>query len=250
MKDSTHGTIPAPPSASPRDFATVDVMAVRELPHSLEEVDNLRKAITAKLWLDFYAKLSDAEKKSLKNVECLYPVLGKWDCYILEAAQQYGARLLLTDLVMDRVWSWQCGEKDGAHKLKSLFHEIHRSALVGLRQAKGRITDRHRGAKKDFVRELVELQIRVRKDWPETPDDIRLCVAAAIVGEGALFQYLKKNKGSLLLFLCDDQIAMKFRGADFKRVKGDLTPARFYDQWVASTENRDPESVRHDLISL
>jgi hypothetical protein len=249
MKDFTPGTVPATPPASPQQFVTVDVMAVRELPHSAEEIAKLRTAITLKLWLDFHTTLSDAEKEAL-NTEGPYPLLGKLDCYILEAAQQYGARLLLTDLVMDRVWSWQCGEKDGAHKLKSLFHEIHKSALVGLGQAKGRITDRHRRTRKDFVRELVELQIRVRTDWPETPDDIRHCVAAAITGEGSLFHYLKKNKGSLLLFLRDDQITMKFRGADFKRVKGDLTPARFLDQWMASTENRDPESVRHALISL
>jgi hypothetical protein len=74
-------------------------------------------------------------------------------------------------------------------------------------------------------------------------------VGAAIDRTPTTFQYLKTNKGSLLTFLGNDQIAMKFRGADFKRVEGDLTPARFFDRWVASAENRDPEKVRQDLGS-
>jgi hypothetical protein len=246
MKTSSPSIVPAELS----DLFTTDVMAIRELPRSQDEISMLRAAISLKLWSDFLMRLSDAERDSLKQPQGFDSIIGKWDCYILEAAQQFGARLFLTDLVMNRVWSWQCGEKDGTSKLENLFHEIHRSALIGLKQAKGKITDRHRASRNDFVKELTELQIKVRVDWPETPDAVRRCVGAAIDKTPATFQYLKTNKGSLLVFLGDDQIAMKFRGADFKRVKGDLTPVRFFDQWVASAENRDPETVRQDLGSL
>jgi hypothetical protein len=225
----------------------MDVMAHRELPHSQAEIQNLRSAITMKLWGDFTTtKLSGAERDTLDTAPDGVDVCRKFDCYIIEAAQQYGARLLLSDLVMDRVWSWQCGEKDGLDKLERLFTEIHKSARVALKESKGTITDRHRATRDPIVKEFTELRNSLRLAWPETPDGVRRCIEAAIDGEET-FKYLKINKAAVMLALADDDRAMKFRGADLVHVKGDLTPARFYDQLVALAENRDPESVRQDL---
>jgi hypothetical protein len=232
-----------------RSLLTTDVMARRELPDDLNEIDKLRSAIDAKLFQDFAStRLSDLERGSLINGhEDLGSVRSKWDCYILEVAQQYGARLLLSTLVMQRVWSWQCGENDGAHKLKSLFHEIHRSALIGLRKARGRINGRHKAAKPFWIREITALQMQLREAFPATPDSVRQFIDDVIEASPESFPNLKSNKASLRLFL-DDHRALAFRGFDFKRVKGDLTPTKFYEQWVAAAENhRSPELVRQYL---
>jgi hypothetical protein len=224
-------------------------MARRELPNDQVEIDSLRYAIDAKLYLDFVrTRLSDAERESVTNSgEGLNPTRGKWDHYILEVAQQYGARLLLSTLVMQRVWSWQCGEKDGAHKLKSLFHEMHRSALIGLKKARGRINDRHKAAKPFWIREITALQMQLREAFPATPDAVRQFIDDVIEATPGSFPNLKSNKASLQLSL-DDHRALAFRGFDFKRVKGDLTPTKFYEQWVAAAENhRSPELVRQYL---
>jgi hypothetical protein len=224
-------------------------MAVRELPDDPIEFDRLRGAIDAKLYYDFQnTRLTEHERKSLitgqKKFNSMY---GKWDPYILEAAQQYGARILLSYLVMQRVWSWQCGERDGAHKLKSLFYEIHRSTLIGLRKATGRINDRHRRAKALWVQEITALQLRLREAFPATPDDVRQFIENTIEASPEAFPNMKSNKAALLLFL-DDQRALAFRGSDFKRMKGDLTPTKFYAEWIAVAENhRSPELVRQYL---
>ena len=227
-----------------------DVMAIRELPSDMAEIDRLRSAIDARLFRDFASTcLSASEQRILMSGgKDLSPIQGKWDSYILEVAQQYGARLLLSTLVVQRVWSWQCGEKDGARKLKSLFHEIHRSALIGLRKASGRISDRHRAAKPLWVREITVLQMQLREAFPPSADAVRQFVNNVIEASPASFPNLKSNKASLLLFL-DDERALAFRGsADFTRLKGELTPTKFYTQWVAVAENhRSPELVRQRL---
>jgi hypothetical protein len=151
---------------------------------------------------------------------------------------------------MLRVWSWQCGEKDGTRKLKNLFHEICHSARVGLKQAKGRITTSYRVRKRDFVDELTELQIQVRDKWPDSADDVRQLAADTINATPTRFQYLAVNKASLMLMLTDDSTALRFRGKGSQRMKGDLTPTKFYELWVASATNRRPESVRQDLTTL
>jgi hypothetical protein len=232
-----------------RNLLTTDVMAPRELPDDLNEIDKLRSTIDAKLFYDFATtRLSDPERESLKKGrEDFSSVRSKWDCYILEVAQQYGARLFLSNLVMQRVWSWQCGEKDGAHKLKSLFHEMHRSALIGLKKATGRISRRHKAAKPLWIQEITELQIQLREAFPATPGAVRQFIDDVIEAAPESFPNLKSNKASLQLFL-DDHRVLAFRGFDFKRVKGDLTPTKFYEQWVAAAENhRSPELVRQYL---
>jgi hypothetical protein len=155
-------------------LATTDVMAVKELPHDLDQISRLRAAIDLKLYWDFVqTRLSDAEQNLLKNGGEFGSVCDKWDCYLFEVAQQYGARLFLSSLVMQRLWRWQCGEKDGARKLKTLFHEIHRSALIASRKASGRITPRHKATKPAFVKELTVLQVQLRQTFPKTADAVR-----------------------------------------------------------------------------
>jgi hypothetical protein len=237
-------------SAQLRNLLTTDVMAQKELPEDLNEIAELRKAIDVKLFHEFArTRLSDAEHASLiGGREDFSSVRGKWDSYILEVAQQYGARLFLSTLVMQRVWSWQCGEKDGPYKLKSLFHEMHRSALIGSKKATGRISSRHKTAKPLWIREITALQMQLREAFPETPDRVRQFVDGVIEASPGLFPNLKSNKASLLLFLGNDQRALAFHGFDFKRVKGDLTPTKFFAQWVAAAENhRSPELVRQYL---
>jgi hypothetical protein len=231
------------------DLATLDLIALRELPECSETIGGYRQALDLKLWMDFVqTRLSDAERELVRNNRLgLSSLNGKWDVYILDAAQRWGARLLLSHLVMRRVWSWQCGETDGIRKLKNLFHEMYHSARVGLRQAKGRVTDSHRDRKPDFVNELTELQIQVRHGWPDSAAEVRQLVADTIDATPGRFQYLKTNQKSLLLMLSDDDTALRFRGEGLSRMKGDLTPTKFYELWVASETNRDPESVRQDL---
>jgi hypothetical protein len=64
-----------------------------------------------------------------------------------------------------------------------------------------------------------------------------------------LFPHLKTNKESLLLLL-DDERAMAFRGSDFNRAKGDLTPTALHLLWVSTSENRSQETVRQDLTKV
>ena len=231
------------------NLATADLMALTELPECSETIGGYRQALDLKLWMDFVqTRLSDVERELIRNNRLdLSSLNGKWDVYILDAAQRWGARLLLSHLVMRRVWSWQCGETDGIRKLNNLFDEMYHSARVGLRQAKGRVTDSHRDRKPDFVDELTELQIQVRHGWPDSAAEVRQLVADAIDATPMRFPYLKTNKTSVLLMLRDDDTALRFRGKGFSRMKGDLTPTKFYELWVASGNNRDPETVRQDL---
>ena len=229
-----------------------DFMSITQLPTSAERIAKLRCELDLRLAFDFMSKLSDAERPSVHNsgqdVKSMY---GKWDSYIcFEAAPRYGARLLLSDTVMQRVWSWQCGEEDGTRKLQNLFREINHSADIGLKQAKGRVTASYRDRKRDFVDELRELQIIVRVEWPESAADVRKLVADTIEASVGKFRYLVTNRASLLSMLRDDRTAMRFRGESSERAKGDLTPVRFYELWVASTTRRTPESVRQDLSKL
>jgi hypothetical protein len=238
-----------------KTLLTTDVMAVTQLPTSDEEITKLRRALDLRLLVDFRAKpLSDAEQHSLTNNTDDFQskfVRDKWDSYICsEAAPRYGARLLLSDAVMLRVWSWQCGEKDGTRKLKNLFHEIWHSACVGLRQSKGRITPSYRARKGDFVNELTELQTHVRDKWPDSAAGVRRLAADTIEATPRRFQYLTTNRASLMLMLSDDSTALRFRGKGSERMRGDLTPTKFYELWVASATNRRPESVRQDLTTL
>ena len=235
-----------------RSIATTDIMAVKELPSDLDQINRLRIAIDAKLLFDFVqTRLSDAERHLVNTAGELSSVYEKLDCYLFEVAQQYGARLLLSTLVMQRVWSWHCrSEKDGARKLKTLFHEIHRSALIGLKKARGRITPRHKATKPSFVRELTALQIQLREVFPETADSVRQLISDEIEASPELFPYLKTNKASLLLLLYNER-AIAFRGSDVNRTRGDITPTKLYDLWVAVAENRrSPESVRQDLTKF
>jgi hypothetical protein len=229
---------------------TTDVMAVKELPSDQGQIDKLRSAIDVKLYWDFVTtRLSDEERNLLRKGVDFSSMRGEWDCYLFEVAQQYGARLLLSSLVMQRVWSWQCDEKDGAHKLKTLFHEIHRSKLIAHGRASGRITTRHRATKPAFVKELAVLQVQLRQAFPKTADAVRQLIRDTIDASPRLFRQLKTNRESLLLLL-DDERALAFRGFDFNRTKGDLTPTMLHLLWVSTSENRSPETVRQDLTKV
>jgi len=137
-----------------------------------------------------------------------------------------------------------------------LFHEIHRSALIGLRKARGRINGlrkargringRHKAAKLFWIQERTALQMQLREAFPATTDSVRQFIDDVIEASPGSSPNLKSNKASLLLFL-DDHRALAFRGFDFKRVKGDLTPTKFYEQWVAAENHRSPELVRQYL---
>lgn len=249
------------PSAADRDhrilaalkFITPDVIAIRALPEDPEELEQLRVRIDTRILMGFGQStcLSSDERAILSREADFSPALyGKFDTYLLTIAQQYGARLLLSSFVMQRLWSWQCGEKDGVQKLKNLFHEILHSAQTELGEATGQIIKPHKFAKPAFVKEITGLQMLLREEYPETAVKIRQFVNATIEGNPDQFPMLKSNKESLLVFLNDSR-AFAFRGSDFKRTKGDLTPKRFYTQWVAAAANRSSEeSVRQDISNL
>src|SRR5579862_4271619 len=193
LEDNTHavsGGIIATPKATPQDLFRpidlrqqvnellgLDLAAISELPKSHAKIAALRWTIDANLYLDFQkTRLSDDELRLLKNYNPDFipaPLHDKWDRYVVDAAQQYGARLLLANLVISRVWEWAAGERDGDRKLRNLFNAIHSSARIGLRRAKGSTSKRHKDAKPVLVPQIQELQIRLRLEWPETADAIR-----------------------------------------------------------------------------
>lgn len=234
---------------------TTDILSIRELPRDSAKVNAISASIDAKIWYDFAkTRLSDAEREAVKQAQGslsdLDPsIRAKFDYYLHDAAQQYGTILFNSVLVRQRLWSWQYGEKGGDRKLKTLLDEIYRSVLVRLGRAKGRISLRHKIVKPAWIAEITELQIRVRKEWPDTSDAVRQLINDVIEASPKSFPYLTNNKASLLFFL-DDSRAMAFRGRDFKRVRGDLTPTKFFHEWVAAAEGRDPESVRQSLSAL
>lgn len=224
-------------------------MPIHELPQSHKEIAELRWTIDARLSMDFQKTLASDERESIKgNIEGFIPqaLCSKWDNYIQEAAQQYGARLLLSNIVMARVWAWACGEKNGTHKLGTFFHLIVNSARIAQGEAKGTITDRHRRAKKLYVSQLAELQKRVREEWPDSPAGVRQLVTDAIDSLPQLM-ILKSNRYSLMQLLANDETALAFRGSP-ERSRDDLTPTQFFVKWVASSERRSLESVRQDLL--
>src|SRR6267378_3716148 len=111
---------------------------------------------------------------------------------------------------------------------------------------RGRINGRHKAAKLFWIQERTALQMQLREAFPATTDSVRQFIDDVIEASPGSSPNLKSNKASLLLFL-DDHRALAFRGFDFKRVKGDLTPTKFYEQWVAAENHRSPELVRQYL---
>ena len=185
-------------------FVTPDVIAMGALPEDPDELEQLRVRIDTRILIGFGQStcLSSDEQASLSREADFSPALyGKFDTYILTIAQEYGARLLLSSFVMQRLWSWQSGEKDGVRKLKNLFHEIVRSAKIEQNGAKGHINGRYKSAKAKFVREITALQMQLREAFPETPAEIRQFADTTIEAMPELFPMLRSNKGSLLVFL-------------------------------------------------
>jgi len=234
---------------------TTDILAIRELPCDPAKINEISEAIDAKMLYDFTkTRLSAAEQEVFKHhygpMSDLDPsIRGKFDYYLLDAAQQYGAFLFNSSLVRQRLWSWQCGE-GGDRKLKSLLDAIYRTVLVRLGKKKGRITRRHKNTKKVWIEEITVLQMRVREALPRTPDAVRQFIHDVIESSPGSFPILKSNKASLMLFLTNDK-ALAFCGLG-TRLRGvaDLTPTRFYYEWVAASLGRDPEKVRQDLSAI
>ena len=213
-----------------------------------------RASVNINLIADFAATLSPTEQEQLRayNCECFMPpaLRDKWDHYLRnEAVQQLGARLLLSDHVMVRVWAWAAGENDGIWKLENFFNEICKSARVERKDAKGPITPQARRAKAPFVAELEELQRRVREKWPETPGEVRELVALEVENYPPFWQ-LKKNAPQLNNFLRDDQIALDFRGDENRPDSIVITAKQFFVKWLAASKNRPEEPVRQDLTKV
>jgi hypothetical protein len=167
------------------DLLTLPLAALAQLPESLIEIAVIRCAMNQNLLGDFSARwLSPLEQQLLaQNQGEVVPesLREKWDQYLLgEAAQQNGAGILLSDHVMARVWAWACGEMYGSRKLNRLFNQIHKSVRVRLRLGKGSVTDQTRQAMDDFVPEIAELQNRLRNEWPESLDEIRVFIEKEI----------------------------------------------------------------------
>lgn len=230
------------------ELLLTDILRIEELPETLEERRRLRALLSARLLEDFQYRISlfpVSRQEALLRNEREY--LNMWDSYVLEAAQQYGARIFLAEPVIERLWAWANGGKNGFYQLKRLFNEVMESSKIRLRQHKGTITDRHREAKKFFVPELKDLQERLRTEWPESADEVRKFCAMQIDICPPPFPYLRKNKTAFLRFLSDD-IAMALLG-DPERSKNRLTPTQFFVNWVAWSENRSSQSTRIDLLN-
>jgi hypothetical protein len=234
------------------NFITPDVLGVRALPEDPDELEQLRVRIDTKIVIGFgqSTSFSSAERAILSRGDDFSPALyEKFDSYLLEIAQEYGSRLFLSNMVMQRLWSWQSDDKDGVRKLRVLFHEIVHSAKIERNRAKGKINGRYKSAKPLFVREITALQMRLREAFPGTPAAVKQFVDDTIETSPEEFPMLKSNKDSLLRFLNDSR-ASAFRGSEdssFKQIKGDLTPTRFFEQWLAAATNRDTEAVRQAL---
>jgi hypothetical protein len=238
----------------PGDLFTLPIAALRELPESCQNIAVIRASLNSSLIGDFGATLSPPEREQVAayNCEGFMPLaLGdKWDHYLRnEAVQQWGARLLLSDHVMARVWAWAAGEKDGIWNLEMFFNEILKSARVERKYAKGQITPQARRAKDPFVAEIKELQRRVRSEWPETPGEVRELVAREVENSPPFWQ-LKKNAPQLINFLADDQIALDFRGDEEHPDSIMISPAQFFVKWLAASKNRPEEPVRQDLTKV
>lgn len=234
-------------SPRPDAFRLTDFNDVANLPESRTEREALRYALDERLREDFAYRLSllpEAEQRRLLERETEFNE--RWDQYIREAAQQYGTKLLFSDLVMDRVWTWSNGTEDlGIRKLKKLLDQMHKSTRIRLGLAKGPITPRHQLAKQFFVPQLTQLQTRLREVWPASAEEVRKFVASEI-STSPLLPSLKINARSLLQSLKEDKVAMDFRGQP-EHSTGDITPTQFFVNWVATSERRSPEAVRQDL---
>jgi hypothetical protein len=233
------------------DLLTFNFIALSQLPDTDLELAVLRKGLSMKLWTAFYTNyLTEDERQRMpKQIETCVPryLFRKWDEFVLECAQQYGARLLLSELVLTRVWAWVSGgEESGSRKLKKLFDRMYHSSRIGLKQAKGAITDRHRRFKSIAGAELGILRERLRDDWPESAAQVRKHVDRIIETSPDL-PNLRSNKEQLLKLLRDDKLALGFRGAAEKS-KGDITPAQLLTKWVAGAENLSVEYARQRLL--
>lgn len=77
------------------ELLTLNLMALRELPESCQDIAVIRASLNSKLTIDFSLRcLSDSERQQVQkhSPEAFLPthLHDKWDRYILEAAQQYG----------------------------------------------------------------------------------------------------------------------------------------------------------------
>ena len=233
------------------DLLTHNYIVLRQLPDSGQDLAVLRMGLSMKLWAAFCTNhLTAHERQNMpKKIETSVPpyLFGKWDEFVLECAQQYGARLLLSDLVLTRIWAWVSGgEESGSRKLKKLFNEMCDSAVINLKLAKGAITDRHRSFKPIAVAELTILRERLRDDWPESPEQVRKKIPRILENSPDLLS-LRSNKEQLLLTLSDDEL-MRFRGAAEKS-KGDITPTQLLIKLVARSENLSEEYTRQRLLT-
>jgi hypothetical protein len=123
-------------------FLTPDVIAIKALLEHVDELEQLRVRIDAKILIGFResTRFSSEEEATLSRGGDFSPALcEKFDTYLFLVAQEYGARLLLSNFVLQRLWSWQCGDNYGVRKLKTLFHEIVHSAKIERSGAKGRV---------------------------------------------------------------------------------------------------------------
>lgn len=237
---------------APIDLWAIPSAALPELPESCREIAVIRAHMNLTLVTDFAERyLSAEERRELKRYsqDAFFPKSqrDRWDDYLIEeAAEQHGAGILLSDHVMSRVWAWTRGEVGGFGKLERLYNKMKKSALIRLGEAKGRVTDQGRQSMDAFVPEITELQIRLRKEWPESPNQIRTFVQTYIETSPAMV-HLKRNAPQLINYLRDDAIARDFRGGDSDRIT--LTPTQFFIKWLAASKNRVEESVRQDLYS-
>jgi hypothetical protein len=235
----------------PGDLFTLPISALRELPESCQDIAVIRAGVNCSLIPDFLATLPSSEREqfTIHDSDGFMPpsLLSKWDEYLRnQAVQQWGARLLLSDHVMARVWAWAAGEKDGIWKLTKFFNEVCKSAQVEQKNAKGPITPQARRAKKPFVAEITELQRLVREEWPETSAEVRDLVGREI-DSSPPFWLLKKNAPQLIAFLGDDQVALDLRGDADQIV---ITPTQFFVKWLAASKNRPEEPVRQALTKV
>jgi hypothetical protein len=226
---------------------------------SLADIAVIRCAINERLVLDFGERyLSPLERQQLEPAlvtaksQQLIPASfhEKWDKYLIdEAAEQTGARILLSDNVVARIWAWSGGgEISGIWKLRKLFKKIEKFARVRLREGKpgrGSITDQDQQAMTFAVPQIEELQERLRRQWPESLAGIRTFVATEIQRSYELL-WVHSNAEAISNLLRDDRIALDFRGDDLDG-NPKLTAIKFYIKLVAWSKNRSEESVRQDL---
>ena len=137
-------------------------------------------------------------------------------------------------------------ETTGDHLGEPDEQGVERGRIGGVYRERVFMTDRFRIARKDLVLQLATLQARLRKEWPESAEDIRRFISKEIDESRLSLPHLKINRKSLLRFLDDDGIAIDFRG-QAERSNDDLSPSQFYVKWAASSLRRSPEPVRQDL---